>query len=294
MLYSKRLNVFENVDLKKLCTIKIGGVARHVFIPTSVDELTYVYLRGLDEGKPVIPLGLGSNVIFKDGILEHYFISLRKLKKPISIEEHDEDVFLRVYAGTSFKEVITIVKKLNLEGFENLAGIPATVGGAIAMNAGAFGSEISDIIHKVFWLNKNGEIVESSREELDFSYRYSQFQKEGIIVSAILKLKKSKKPIPSIIKNTIISRNKKQPVDVPTSGSTYKNTDRYAAGYLLEHSGMKGYRIGDIGFSPKHANFLVNYGNATYTDLIKLLELAETKVNINFNIKLTREVKIIA
>ncbi len=292
MLSLKKIDLIENVDLRKLCTIKIGGTGKYLFFPREEEDFRVILYEALESDKDPIILGIGSNVIFKDGFLDKFFISTRKFKFIKSWEKGDY-FYIHASAGISFKEIISIVKEKNLEGFENLAGIPATIGGAVAMNAGAFGTEIFDIIEKVFWLDKNGQIIESKKEEIDYGYRYTQFQKEGIVLSAVLKLKKSEKPISKLIKNIIISRNKKQPVNIPTSGSTYKNPDQYPAGLLLEKSGLKGYRIGDITFSKKHANFLENLGSATYHDLMKLLEHAENLVNKNFGIKLQKEVKII-
>ena len=292
MLSLRKIDLVENVDLRKLCTIKIGGIGKHIFFPKTMEEFKIIQTEAFEKNKKIYILGIGSNVIFKDGILDHYFISTRKFKF-LKYWDKGNEVYIHASAGISFKEILSLVKEKNLEGFEKLAGIPATIGGAITMNAGAFGVEIFDILEKVYWLNKQGEIVESHKNSINHSYRYTDFQKEGIVLSAILKLKKSKKPIKEIIKKIILDRNKKQPVNVPTSGSTYKNHKQYPAGFLLEKSGLKGYRIGDIGFSEKHANFLINYGNANYTDLMKLLEHAENLVKSNFNIELQKEVKII-
>ncbi|NPA52907.1 MAG: UDP-N-acetylmuramate dehydrogenase [Aquificae bacterium] len=288
----KKIDTLENVNLEKLCTIKIGGIGKHIFFPKTEEEFKIIQSQSLDKDKKLILLGIGSNTIFKDGKLDYFFISTRKFKY-IKYWEKGDYFYIHTSAGVSFKEITSIVKEKNLEGFENLAGIPATIGGAISMNAGAFNTEIFDIVEKVYWLNRHNEIIESKKEDILYGYRYTQFQQEGIVLSAILKLKKTNKPISKIIKQIIINRNKKQPVNIHTCGSTYKNPKQYPAGFLLEQSGLKGYKIKEIAFSNKHANFLVNLGKATYSDLIKLLEYAENLVNSNFGIKLQREVKIV-
>ncbi len=281
-----------NVDLSKFSTIKIGGKAKEIFFPKNHQDVSYLIKKAQDENRKIIPIGVGSNLIFKDGLLDHIFISTKNLKK-IEISQKKDTFILTLEAGVSFKQIVEIVKKYNLEGFENLSGIPASFGGAVAMNAGAFGTEIFDILESVVWIDKDGKVICSKKEEIKHSYRYTQFQEEGFILKGSIVLKKSKKDIKQIIKEHLLERNKKQPLNLPTSGSTYKNPEEAPAGYLLEKAGFKGKRIGDIGFSEKHANFLVNYGNANYSQLIKLLQTAENTVKTLFNIQLEREIKIV-
>ncbi len=289
----KMIELEENIDLSKLCTIKIGGTAKRIYFPKNKDEISFLIKEASDKNKKLIPIGVGSNIVFKDGYLDHYFVSTKNLKK-IEIKEDDKGHFLiTAEAGVSFKQIVQIVKKLNIEGFEYLSGIPASVGGAVTMNAGAFGTEISDIIYDVEWIDKNGRLVVSQRDEIKFGYRFSQFQREGFVYKATFKLKKSKKNIPLIIRNHLAERNLKQPLNLPTSGSTFKNPEGISAGYLIDKAGLKGYRIGDVGFSDKHANFTVNYGKGTFKELKELLELAEKKVGEYFGIKLEKEIKIV-
>jgi UDP-N-acetylmuramate dehydrogenase len=281
-----------NVDLSKFSTIKIGGKAKEIFFPKNHQEVLYLIKKAQDEDRKIIPIGVGSNLIFKDGLLDHIFVSTKNLKK-IEIFQEKDNFILTLEAGVSFKQIVEIVKKYNLEGFENLSGIPASFGGAVAMNAGAFGTEIFDILENVVWIDEDGKVIYSKKEEIKYSYRYTQFQKGGFILKGSIVLKRSKKNIKQVIKEHLLERNKKQPLNLPTSGSTYKNPKEAPAGYLLEKAGFKGKRIGDIGFSEKHANFLVNYGNASYSQLIKLLQTAENTVKTLFDIHLEREIKIV-
>ncbi len=288
----KQIETIQNADLSKFSTLKIGGKAKHIFFPKNKEEVCILIKESIDKGKEIHPIGIGSNTIFSDGILDKFFISTKNLKK-INITKKNKDVLIEAEAGVSFKEIINIVKKYNLEGFENLSGIPASIGGAVAMNAGAFGSEIFDILEEVEWIDSEGNIHTSLKDEISFSYRKTQFQKEGFVYKAKLKLKKSDKDIPKIIKEHLLERNKKQPLNLPTTGSTYKNPEGNYAGYLLEQAGLKGYKINDIGFSEKHANFLVNYGNGQFKDLMRLLEYAEETIENIYKIKLEREIKIV-
>ena len=288
----KQIETIQNADLSKFSTLKIGGKAKHIFFPKNKEEVCILIKESTDKNKEIHPIGIGSNTIFSDGILDKFFISTKNLKK-INIIKKNDDLLIEAEAGVSFKEIVNIVKKYNLEGFENLSGIPASIGGAVAMNAGAFGSEIFDILEEVEWIDSEGNIHTSLKDEISFSYRKTQFQKEGFVYKAKLKLKKSDKNIPKIIKEHLLKRNKKQPLNLPTTGSTYKNPEGNYAGYLLEQAGLKGYKINDVGFSEKHANFLVNYGNGQFKDLMRLLEYAEKTIENVYKIKLEREIKIV-
>ena len=286
----------EFVDLSKFCTIKIGGRAKKIYFPKSIKDIIYLQKKSKDENKKFIPIGIGSNVIFKDGLREDIFVSTYYLKK-INIWNEEDIFFIEAEAGVSFKQIVNIVKKLNLEGFENLSGIPATVGGATVMNAGAYGSEIFDIIEKVYWLDNNNELRISTKSEIEYSYRKTQFQNEGFVYKVVLKLKKTDKNISEIIRKHLLDRNKKQPLNLPTGGSTFKNIFKenkvIAAGYLLDRVGLKGYRIGNVGFSEKHANFTVNYGDGKFKEFKKLIDEAKKRVKEEFNIDLDLEMKIL-
>ena len=307
----------EYVHLSKFCTIRIGGVAKKLYFPKSIEDIVYLLKKSKDEDKRFIPIGIGSNIIFRDGLREEIFFSTHFLKE-LKIYEEKDDVFIEAGAGVSFKQIVSIVKKFNLEGFENLSGIPSTIGGAVVMNAGAFGTEFFDILEKVYWIDKEGNLIVSDKTEIDYGYRTTQFQREGFVYKAVIKLKKSNKNISEIIKKHLLERNKKQPLNLPTAGSTFKNIkikreeiDRYndvlkvflkvqensniliPAGYLLDKSGLKGFRVGNVGFSEKHANFSVNYGEGKFRDFEKLVNIAKAKVKNNFGIDLELEMRVI-
>ncbi len=286
------MNYITDVDLKNFSTLRIGGRAKKVFFPKDEKEVLEVLKKAKDEDRKIIPLGKGSNIIFKDGILEDVFVSTKLLKK-LEITKKGDEFLIYAEAGVSFKQIVELVKKLNLEGFENLSGIPASVGGAITMNAGAFGSEIFDIVEEVRFIDENIQIKTLKKEEISYSYRKTQFQQKGFVLAAKLRLKKSDKDVKALIKEHLLRRNKAQPLDLPTTGSTYKNPPNNYAGKLLELAGFKGKKIGDVGFSSRHANFLVNYGNGSFKDLKNLLENAEDCVYRQFGIKLEREVVIV-
>ncbi|WP_456465939.1 UDP-N-acetylmuramate dehydrogenase [Persephonella sp.] len=280
------------VDLSRMCTIRIGGRAKNVYFPSSQDEIRWLLIESLEKDKRFFPLGIGSNTVFSDGVIDLFFVSTRYLKR-FNIKQKGKNYYIEAESGVSFKTITDIVKKLNLEGFEHLSGIPATVGGATVMNAGAYGTEISDIIEEVYWFNKEGNLRILKRDQINFSYRKSPFQKEGFVYKVVLKLSSSKKDIKSIIKKHLEERNKKQPLNYPTAGSTFKNPPKYPAGYLLEKVGLKGYKIGNVAFSEKHANFLINLGGGKFKELKKLIEIAERRVGEMYHIKLEKEIQIV-
>ncbi|RUM58528.1 MAG: UDP-N-acetylenolpyruvoylglucosamine reductase [Persephonella sp.] len=282
----------KNVDLAKHSTIRIGGIAEKIYFPQNIEDIKFLLKKANQENKKFIPIGIGSNVIFKDGFHKDIFVSTHYLKG-LNITEKGSYVYIEAEAGVSFKELVAIVKRLNLEGFENLSGIPASVGGAIVMNAGAFGSEIFDILEKVYWIDNDGNLRILDKKDISYSYRWTQFQNNGLVFKGIFKLKRSNKNISELIKKHLLERKKKQPLNLPTGGSTFKNTERFPAGYLLEKSGLKGFRIGDVGFSEKHANFTVNYGKGSFKDFIKLINLAKERVKERFGIDLELEMKIL-
>ncbi|MBK3331513.1 UDP-N-acetylmuramate dehydrogenase [Persephonella atlantica] len=286
------INFEEFADLSKLCTIRIGGKARKLYIPKNVEEVKNLLTEASLKGKKLFPVGIGSNTVFSDGLLEHFFVLTRELRKTKTWRER-ENFFIEAEAGVSFKTILSIVRKYNLEGFENLSGIPATVGGATVMNAGAYGTEMSDILERVYWISPQGNLRVFERDEIPFSYRYSPFHNNGFVYKVVIKLKASKKDIRNTIKKLLEDRNRKQPLNYPTSGSTFKNPIEKSAGYLLEKSGMKGYRIGDVAFSHKHANFLINMGSGKFKDLKRLIETAEKRVGELYQIKLEREIEIV-
>ncbi|WP_457643133.1 UDP-N-acetylmuramate dehydrogenase [Persephonella sp.] len=288
----KQVHYEELVDLSRLCTIKVGGKAKKVYFPENIEQVKQLITQSVEENKRFVPLGVGSNTVFADGVLDHIFVSTKKLKK-LQIIKKDRYFFITAEAGVSFKTIVSVVKKYNLEGFEYLSGIPASIGGAVVMNAGAFGSQISDILEEVVWIDMEGNVHRLPASTIDFGYRTSPFQKGGFVYSAVLKLKQSERNISSVIKKHLEERNRKQPLDLPTSGSTFKNPPEKPAGYLLERAGMKGFRIGGMAFSEKHANFLVNLGGGRFKDLKELIETAERRVGELYQIKLEREIRIV-
>jgi len=239
---------------------------------------------------PLFVLGRGSNTIFGDF---NGLILNTKFLREFKVRDVGSGLEVIAQAGVLLNTLVELAIKENLEGVYRLVGFPATVGGAIAMNAGAFGYEISQHLKSVKFLSYDGQIITEDRQNLEFSYRRSPFPEKGIVLEAVFFFPKASH---RVFEEYVFIRNKRkhsQPIQSPTAGSTFKNPPFASAGLLLDKVGMKGYRIGDIAFSEKHANFLVNLGKASFEEVVKIIEYAKKRVFEEFGIELEEEVKLI-
>jgi UDP-N-acetylmuramate dehydrogenase len=276
----------KNADLKDFTTIKIGGVGSYMFFPENEKEFLDIYKKYKNDKLYI--LGKGSNTIFGDfnGVLINtkYFYDVK-------IQETKEGILVKASAGVPLKDLIKISIENNVEEFYKLIGFPASIGGAIAMNAGAYGVEIFDFIKGV-WFIDDEEIIYKPKEEIFYTYRKTEFENKPVLYGEFL-FRKSHQDIKPLAQTINQKRIEAQPLNMPTSGSTFKNPKGNFAGKLLEAVGLKGYRIKDIGFSQKHANFLINYQNASFQNAIDILSIAKERVYKAFNIILEEEVKLI-
>ncbi len=284
------VELVQGFDLSRLTSIRIGGRARYLALPESLEDLYRVTLISREKDIPLFLLGGGSNTIFGD--VNGVVVSLSKIRG-IKVWEEKGHIFVEALAGTPLKEITSLALRENLEGIYRLLGFPATVGGAVAMNAGAFGVEIKDFLQEITYMDWFGEVHKISARELDFSYRKSPFPKEGVVISCLFKLRRSSSPVAEDYGRIRDLRKRTQPINLPTSGSTFKNPLPKRAGELLEKVGMKGFRLGDVAFSEKHSNFLVNSGRGTIEEVRKLLEEAKRRVYEEFGIKLEEEVRLV-
>ncbi len=280
----------KNVSLANFTTIGIGGVAEYFCEPKEEEELRRALFFALERDKPIFPLGRGANTLFGD--FRGLVISMRRLRK-LSVRERDGKLFVSAQAGVPLNELVALALKENLEGIYRLAGFPATVGGAIAMNAGAFGYEISQNLVCLSFMDYEGKVHRLKKEEIAFSYRFSPFPQMGLVLEAEFEFKRARADIKTEYEAIRKKRKESQPVNMPTCGSTFKNPPGYHAGKLLEEVKLKGYRIGDIAFSEKHANFLVNLGRATYEQALKIIQEAKRRVYESFGVELEEEVRLV-
>ncbi len=284
------MELLRDHDLSRLTTIRIGGRARFFVEPRSYEELRELILFSREKDIPLYILGGGSNTIFGD--IGGLVLSMRRLSR-MRVESSNGKLLIEVLGGTPLRDLISLSVKENLKGIYRLAGFPATVGGAVAMNAGAFGVDISQFLKRVVFVDWSGELKEVGAEELEFSYRSSPFPTEGLVLSCLFELERSNIPVESEFKRIRERRKRSQPIEKPTSGSTFKNPYPMYAGELLERVGMKSYRVGGVSFSGKHSNFLINHGEGSFEDVIALIGEAKRRVYEEFGVKLEEEVRLV-
>lgn len=279
-------DIKENVSLKTLTTLKVGGISKYVFYPKDVTSLKKALTLFKENNINYKIFGNGSNIIPSDKIYDGVIIKLSSLNN-LKIE----DEVIEVEAGYSLMKLAKEVIKLGLSGLEWANGIPGTIGGAVYMNAGAYKQDMSFVLEKITALDENMNIVTLNKDELDFSYRHSRLMEENLIcLSATLKLEK--KDI-SLIEEVVNKRKEKrmetQPLEYPSAGSVFRNPLNDFAGRLVEECNLKGKQIGGAMISLKHANFIINKDNATGKDVLDLINLAKKEVKEKFNIELKQE-----
>ena len=278
-----------NESLKKHTTYGIGGPADLMIFPKSKQDLIKV-IEIINENKLQLTiLGSGSNVLVSDNGIRGAVISLKNSLKKIEVVDN----ILYAECGTMLGKIVKHAVKNDLIGLENLNGVPGTLGGALIMNAGAWGGEISENLIHVEVINSKSEIKRILKKDLNFSYRKSSFNKDDILLSAKFILKKANK---DIIKENFIEaqsgRKKSQPLNKRSAGSLFKNPKDNSAGKLLDDAGLKGLSIGDAKISDKHANFFINDGDASSSDMLMLIKKAHQEVKEQFNVNLSLEVKL--
>lgn len=282
--------VLENVDLKKYNTYRIGGKARYLVKPYDIESLNLLINYLNNNNIKYLVIGNGSNIILPDEDYDGVIILLSNLNKCII---NKDEVY--VEAGKMLNVFIMNVVNNNLSGIENLCGIPGTLGGAIVQNAGCYGTNISDKLISVSYL-ENGKVFEIKNSECNFSYRNSIFKsnKNKIILSAKFKFDfKNKDEMLSIIKENNQKRKNVQPLEYPNAGSVFRNPVNLSSGKLIDEAGLKGYNINDAYVSIKHANFIINKGNATSKDIIDLINFIKKVILEKYNIELILEQEII-
>ena len=282
--------VLENVSLKDYNTYKIGGKAKYIVKPYSIDNLIKLINYLNEESINYIVLGKGSNVILPDKDFNGAIILLDNLNKVV-INNNIVEAEVGISLGTFIMNLINN----NLGGLENLCGIPGTLGGAIVGNAGCYGSHISDNLINVTYL-EDGIVETITKDECKFSYRDSIFKKDKnkIILSCRFKLVDSNKDkMLESVKEHTLKRKNSQPLEYPNAGSVFRNPENIVAGKLIEDLGLKDYNINDAYVSNKHANFIVNKDNAKSEDIIGLINYIKQKVKDEYGIELILEQEIV-
>lgn len=281
-----------DAPMKKYTTFKCGGNASLLITPDSVDSLEKIIAFCRSENTEPLIIGNGSNLLVTDKGIKGVVIKIGSQMSEIKLLD-ETTIFCE--AGASLKSLCMFALENSLSGLEFAYGIPGTLGGAVYMNAGAYGGEMKDVLYSVKHIDHKGKMGELSKENLDLGYRHSAYTKNGYtIVSAVMKLAKAEKEeIKSAMDDKLMRRKDKQPLEYPSAGSTFKRPEGYFAGALIEESGLKGYTVGGAQVSEKHAGFVINKGGATATDVITLIGDVQRIVKDKFGVNLETEVKII-
>lgn len=276
--------------MKEHTTFRVGGPADVLVSPQSVEELTQILSLAKEEQVPYYVIGHGSNLLVGDGGIRGLVIEFGKEYAGIT---WDGDCSLTVQAGCMMSTAANFAYKQGLTGMEFAAGIPGTIGGAIRMNAGAYGGEMKDIVRKVTVMLPDGHIKVMDRDEMHFAYRHSIADEQDLIIlETVLVLEHGDSDaIQTRMQELGQARREKQPLEYPSAGSTFKRPEGYFAGKLIMEAGLAGYRIGDAQVSEKHCGFVINRGEATAKEIDTLMQDVARKVLEKDGVVLEPEVR---
>ncbi len=285
-------------SMRRHTSWRAGGVAERAYFPTGLEDLA-AFLRTLDTHEPVHFVGLGSNLLVRDGGIEGTVVFTHGALRAVHVEAHaDGTTLLYAEAGVASPKVARFACTHGLRGAEFLAGIPGTLGGALAMNAGCYGSETWDVVENVVTLSRDGVLRTRAPGEYEVGYRHVALREPGLreeyFVAARLRLlpgdgEEGRRLIKELLQKRIAS----QPLDQPNAGSVFRNPPDDHAARLIESCGLKGYTIGGAQVSPKHANFIVNLGAASARDIERLIAHVQDEVQTRCGVRLECEVRIV-
>ena len=273
-------------------TFRIGGPAEVFLMPESYEQIRSALALCREEGLPYFVLGNGSNLLVSDSGYRGVIIQMDRNMGDIELKGTE----IRACAGALLSSVAAAARKASLTGFEFAGGIPGTLGGAVVMNAGAYGGEMKDVLREVTVMTKEGDIRVIPSDRLELGYRTSIIKKAGyLVLEAVISLEKGDpQAIQEKTKELASKRTEKQPLDYPSAGSTFKRPEGYFAGKLIMDSGLRGFRVGGAQVSEKHCGFVINTGGATAKDVKELMDHVIRTVKEKYNITLEPEVKFLA
>lgn len=284
-------HVYEQEPMKNHTTFRAGGCARYLVEPQSAEQLKKVMELCREEQISHYIVGNGSNLLVSDtgydGVIIHLFKNMDQVRV--------EDTRMYLQAGVLLVRAANVARRAGLTGLEFASGIPGTIGGAMVMNAGAYGGEMKDVVREVTVLTEDGEIVQYTGAEMEFGYRRSRITaEESIVLEAVLELEKGDpEQIAARMEELKEQRLLKQPLEYASAGSTFKRPQGHFAGKLIQDAGLRGFRIGDAQVSEKHCGFVINRGNATASQIAELIREVQKRVLENSGVVLETEVKFL-
>lgn len=293
------MKILKNEPLKQHTSFRVGGPAKVYVVPEDIEELQKLIRFLYEEKLPYDIIGNGTNLLVSDAGVDHVVVEIGRVLEGIELlpeanASDEKTYYIRVLAGTLLSKAAQFAATQELSGMEALRGIPGTLGGAVTMNAGAYGTEMKDVLYSVDVLTPEGELQTLTPAELALGYRHSVIPERGyIVVAATLALRKGD---PAEIKARMADfqnrRKEKQPLDKASAGSTFKRPEGYFAGKLIEDTGLRGFRHGGAQVSEKHCGFVINDGTARAADIYWLIGEVRKRVLLEQHVELTPEVKI--
>lgn len=283
--------VLTQEPMSRHTTFRIGGEADYFLIPESPQQLRGILKICKEENLPSFILGNGSNLLVSDKGYQGVIIQMYRNLSKITVE----GTCIRAAAGALLSGIAAEAKQASLTGFEFAGGIPGTLGGAVVMNAGAYGGEMKDVLKEVTVMDSQGEIFTIPAEKMKFGYRTSIVKTAGyVVLEAVISLKQGEQEaIKAVMRDLTERRTSKQPLEFPSAGSTFKRPEGYFAGKLIMDSGLRGYRVGGAQVSEKHCGFVINTGDATAQDVRTLMSDVRRIVKEKFGVTLEPEVKFL-
>ncbi len=281
--------VNSNIEMKEYSNMKIGGIAKELIFVENKEELVEIY----NTRDRIYLIGNGTNTLINDEYLDISFVSLSKLNKIEVIKKENEITFVRAYSGVDFNRFISYMEENDLSGIENMSGIPGSFGGMTNMNAGAYGTELFDVVEEVEIFEPKNKIIKTlKKSELNSKYRTTAIKEnKWVVISTVLKLTKGFNKEASLDKYN--QRKQKHPLNLPNLGSTFKNPTGNFAAQLISDCGLKGYTVGEAQVSPVHPNFITNMGNAKFKDVLDVIDHVKNTVKENTGIQLETEIIIL-
>lgn len=293
------MKVLKNEPLKQHTSFRVGGPAKVYVVPEDIEELQKLICFLYEEKLPYDIIGNGTNLLVSDAGVDHVVVEIGRALEGIELlpeanASDEKTYYIRVLAGTLLSKAAQFAATQELAGMEALRGIPGTLGGAVTMNAGAYGTEMKDVLYSVDVLTPEGKLRTLTPAELELGYRHSVIPERGyIVVAATLALRKGD---PAEIQARMADfqnrRKEKQPLDKASAGSTFKRPEGYFAGKLIEDTGLRGFRHGGAQVSEKHCGFVINDGTARAADIYWLIGEVRKRVLLEQHVELTPEVKI--